>query len=191
MKRNVQVRELTPACWNDLEKLFGEKGACGGCWCMLWRQTKGEKWNQVKGDVNRRRFKKLVESGRAHGALAYDDQLPVGWLSFDRRVEYDKLNRAPSLACDDPEEVWSIPCFYIKSGYRFQGVASALLAQALRFLKKRGAKVAEGYPTKPYKDGPIPAAFAHTGTRPLFRKLGFDVVGNRNGGRQRVRRTIS
>jgi hypothetical protein len=23
---------LTTARWRDLEKLFGERGACGGCW---------------------------------------------------------------------------------------------------------------------------------------------------------------
>jgi predicted GNAT family acetyltransferase len=195
MKRNlvagttIEVRELTPGLWSDLVKLFGERGACGGCWCMSWRQRKGEKWNEVKGDVNRRRFRQLVKSGRAHGALAYVEGVPVGWVSFDRRTDFDRLNRAPSLACDDAEEVWSIPCFFIKNGFRSRGVASKLLEGAVKFLRARGAKIIEGYPVKPFKSGePIPAAFAYTGTRSLFAKAGFNVVGNRDGGRQRVRK---
>jgi hypothetical protein len=45
---------------------------------------------------------------------------------------------------------------------------------------------------KPAKDGaPSPAAFAWTGTRRLFAQHGFKVVGNREGGKQRVRLTIS
>jgi len=33
----------------------------------------------------------------------------------------------------------------------------------------------------------IPASFAYTGTRSLFAGAGFEVVGNRGGGRERVR----
>ena len=31
--------EIQPAIWADFEALMGEKGGCGGCWCMLWRRT--------------------------------------------------------------------------------------------------------------------------------------------------------
>ena len=31
------AKPLTPAQWEDFTTLFGERGACGGCWCMLWR----------------------------------------------------------------------------------------------------------------------------------------------------------
>jgi len=30
----LTFRPLTRARWRDLEKLFGERGACAGCWCM-------------------------------------------------------------------------------------------------------------------------------------------------------------
>ena len=30
-------KPLTPETWSDFERLFGSRGACGGCWCMLWR----------------------------------------------------------------------------------------------------------------------------------------------------------
>jgi len=34
--QNLQFHPLTPERWTDLAKLFGERGGCGGCWCMYW-----------------------------------------------------------------------------------------------------------------------------------------------------------
>src|SRR4051812_50189888 len=31
---------LTPDRWADFETLFGERGACGGCWCTFWRRPR-------------------------------------------------------------------------------------------------------------------------------------------------------
>ena len=159
---------------------------------MMWRQEKGEKWDDVKGPLAKKRQKELVTSGKADGVIAFVDGEPVGWCSFGKRLDYPKLDRAPSLKCDDAEKVWSVPCFFIKSGFRGQGVATALLAHAIRSMKKKKANIIEGYPVKPsktYKNA-IPAAFAWTGTQPLFLKAGFEIVGNRDGGKQRVRLEI-
>jgi GNAT superfamily N-acetyltransferase len=187
----ITVRELTPELWPQLEALFGAKGACGGCWCMYWRQEKGASWAADKGAVNKRRFRSLVREDRAHGVLAFDGDEPVGWCAFDRRQELVKLDRAPSLACDDAGVVWSLPCFYVKAGRRGQGVATALLRGALDALRRRGVRVVEGYPVRPAVDGKkTAAAFAWTGTRSLFEAAGFQVVGNPEGGRQRVRKIL-
>jgi hypothetical protein len=35
------IKELNPKLWGDLERLFGEKGAWGGCWCMYLRIEQG------------------------------------------------------------------------------------------------------------------------------------------------------
>ena len=184
----MEIRDLNPERWDDLVKLFGTKGACGGCWCMWWRIERGERWAEVKGASARRRMKSLVQSGRALGALAYVDGEPVGWVSYGPRKDYPRLDRAPSFRCDDAERVWSVPCFFIKAGHRGQGVASALLEHAVRRIHALGGKIAEGYPVKRAKDGkPLPGAFAWTGTRPMFDAQGFEVVGNRDGGKQRVR----
>lgn len=75
-----------------------------------------------------------------------------------------------------------------KRGFRGRGIATAMLRHVLDLLRRRGARIVEGYPVKPPADGrPIPAAFAWTGTRPMFAALAFKVVGNPDGGRQRVR----
>ncbi|MHB8873350.1 MAG: GNAT family N-acetyltransferase [Myxococcaceae bacterium] len=188
---DLEIRDLTASLWPDYVKLFGKNGACGGCWCMSWRVPKGEKWADLKGEKARRRMKGLIEGGEAHGVIAYADGEPVGWCAYGRRPDFARLDRAPSLACDDAGKVWSLPCFFVKSGFRGQGVATALLAGALKMMKQHGARLAEGYPAKPPKSGePLPAAFAWTGTRSLFAAAGFEVVGNRDGGKQRVRRAL-
>lgn len=187
----LRVEALTPSHWPALERLFGEKGACAGCWCMFWRLEEGERFDDVKGATAKKRFKALVSKGKAQGFLAFEGDEPVGWLAAGPRRDFKKLDRAPSLKVDDADRVHALPCFFVKRGHRGQGVASALLAAAVKALKKDGARVLEGYPVKPPKPGaPIPAAFAYTGTVPLFEKAGFELAQAKPSGKQRVRRAL-
>ncbi len=184
------TRVLTPELWPAVEELFGSKGACGGCWCQAWRTEKGERWKDVQGAVARERLRAGVLDGSVHAVLAFDGQTPVGWCTFGPRTSFPKLDRAPSLRCDDAARVWSIPCFYVARGRRGQGVATALLAHALRAMAARGAEIAEGYPSRPGPDGRYIDAFSWTGTRSLFEKAGFTVAGNPDGGKVRVRKIL-
>ena len=56
------ARPVTPGRWDDLVRLFGERGACGGCWCMLYKQTRSE-FEKRKGAGNRRALKRLIDRG--------------------------------------------------------------------------------------------------------------------------------
>lgn len=186
----ITVKELSPKLWPDVEALFGEKGAVGGCWCMSWRVEKGEDWGEIKGAVAKARFKKLVTTGKAFGVIAYGDGKPVGWCSIGPRRDYAKLDRAPSFKCDDADEVWSAPCFYVAKEARGFGVGTQMLALAEKIARKNGAKALEGYPVKTKEGKALPAAFVWTGTTPLFEKSGYVVVGNRGGGKERVRKAL-
>jgi GNAT superfamily N-acetyltransferase len=187
-KSQIVTREFTPALWPALEKLFGPNGACGGCWCMFWRLEKGERYDDVKGPLAKRRFKALVAKGKVHGVLAFSDGEPIGWCAFERRVDFPRLDRAPSLKVTDAARVWSLPCFFVKAGWRGKGVASALLRAAERALVRRGAKIAEAYPVKPA--GPVPAAYAYTGVTSMFEAAGFAVAEGRPKGKQRCRKPL-
>lgn len=191
MKPKLTVRDLAPGLWPALESLFGPHGACGGCWCMHWRLEKGERWEELKGAPAKRRMKSLVTSGRARGAIAFAGKEPVGWLAYGPRRDFPRLDRAPTLACDDPERVWSVPCFYIKPGWRDQGVATALLKHALASLRKAGAEVAEGYPVNLRPGQRLPSTFAWTGTRGLFAQAGFELAGPGSTSKVRVRRRLA
>ncbi len=171
----MRVRELTKEDWPLVEQLFGARGACGGCWCMHWRREKGGKaWEAVKGEPNRKAFRELVESGQAHGILASDSDLPVGWCSFGRRVDFPRLERTKAYQREDGNKVWSINCFYIAAGYRSKGLGQRMAEAAVKAIKKRKGRIVEAYPVTLTKDGNrLPPAFAYTGPESIFQQLGF------------------
>ncbi len=185
------TKELTPELWPALEALFGSNGACGGCWCQSWRIEKGERWDDVKGATAKQRLHAGVHDGSTRGILAFVDEKPVGWCNFGPRLTYPRLERARTLKCSDADQVWSVPCFYVARSCREQGVATALLSHALRVMKKLKVKIIEAYPSKPGEDGRYIASFSWTGTQSLFQKAGFEVVGNAEGGKQRVRKSLA
>ena len=133
-------------------------------------------------------MKALVASNRARGAIAFAGKEPVGWVAFGPRRDFPRLDRARTLACDDADQVWSLPCFFIKPGWRDRGVAAALLAHALKVLGKTGVAVAEGYPVNLKPGQRLPNAFAWTGTRSLFAAAGFELAGPGSTSKVRMRR---
>ena len=188
----ISIKELNPNLWRDLEELFGEKGACGGCWCMFCRIDKGEKWAEVKGGEAKRRLKSMVQNGTVRGLLAYTGDEAIGWCTFGKRTDFSRLNRARTLKCDDADRVYSIPCFYIKNRYRKRGVATELLKASVGLLIAEGQTILEGYPVKPTnpRSKDIPAAFAWTGTIPLFEKQGFRLAGSPFPSKLRYRKAL-
>ncbi|MFB3923681.1 MAG: GNAT family N-acetyltransferase [Terriglobia bacterium] len=168
---NVQIHPLTPARWRDLEVLFGERGACGGCWCMFWRQTRSE-YEKKKGAGNKRAFKRLVQSGPPPGLLAYAGGKPVAWCAVAPREAYATLDRTRVLARVDGEPTWSVTCFFVAKPFRRQGITVQLLKAAAEFARKKGARIVEGYPVEP-KKGRMPDVFAYTGLPSAYLKAGF------------------
>ena len=182
----LEIHPLTPDRWADLEQLFGERGAVGGCWCMWWRETAAEFGRQA-GAGNRRAFKAIVDEGRAPGLLAYRDGEPVGWCAVAPREEYGRLQRSPTLGPVDDRPVWSITCFYIERRHRKQGVAAALLRAAARHAVAQGARIVEGYPV----DRARLSSFDFTGTVSMFRDASFAEVARRSPTRPIMRHVTS
>lgn len=183
-RTGISLRPLKSGDWNHIESLFGEAGACGGCWCMYWRvPSTGKYWAEHKGAPNRRSFRKLVETGDASGVLAFEGRAPVGWCSVGPRADFAYFARARKLPPPPDENAWSVTCFFIKAGYRRRGIAGRLLESAIDLARKKGASVLEGYPSVPESSkAKIPDAFAHTGVPRLFASAGF-VLAARAGAR--------
>lgn len=177
--------EVTPDRWDDLELLFGDRGACGGCWCMYWRLAPKE-WTAGKEGGNREALRALVASGTPPGVLAYDGTTPVGWCAVGPRSAFPRLERSKNLAPVDDLPVWSIVCFFVAKAHRRLGVSEALLKGAIDLARKNGAPVLEGYPVVPQEDE-MPDAFAWTGIVSTFHKLGFREVARRSVNRPIVR----
>jgi GNAT superfamily N-acetyltransferase len=179
---------LTPERWADLEKLFGEKGACGGCWCMYWRLTRKE-FSQKQGETNRRMLREIVNGGEVPGILAYVDDQPIGWCALAPRHAYIHLSRSRILAPVDEQPVWSVVCFFIAKPHRRQRVSTKLLQSAVDYARTKGARIVEGYPIEPKKES-YPDAFAYTGLAGAFRDAGFVEVLRRSPTRPIMRYNI-
>ncbi|NIQ39754.1 MAG: GNAT family N-acetyltransferase [Proteobacteria bacterium] len=185
----LQFHTLTRDRWIDFQRLFGERGACGGCWCMWWRLRRSE-FERQKGEGNRRAIKKIVDSGEVPGILAYAGDDPIGWCSVAPRDRFPTLNRSRILKKIDEKPVWSIVCFFIDKKYRNKGLSVHLLAAAIGYVKERGGTILEGYPVEPKKDR-MPAAFAWTGLASAFKRVGFVEAARRSETRPMMRLSIS
>lgn len=186
--RELAFRPLTPARWRDLEGLFGERGACGGCWCMWWR-LKRSQFEKQKGAGNKRALKRLVASGQVPGLLAYANGQPVAWCAVAPRESYSVLERSRVLARVDEQPVWSVGCFFVAKPFRGRGLTVKLLRAAVAYARKQGARIVEGYPVEPRK-GRMPDAFAYTGLPSAFRQAGFVEVLRRSATRPIMRRLV-
>ncbi len=169
----VKVRPLERSDWSLVEALFGERGACAGCWCMAWRLRQKD-WEKGRGEKNRRAWKRLVEHGAASGVLALAGGRAVGWCSAGARADFAALETKRSLATEWDERTWSVTCFFVDKAWRRQGLGERMLRAAAALAKKRGATRIEGYPAALPKDGgDLPAAFAWTGLPQVFERAGF------------------
>lgn len=192
---HVQVVPATTERWSDLESLFGERGAVGGCWCMYWRFPK-KAYSAGKGAGNKAALHELVdgagsdaEDPPAPGLLAYAGDRAVGWISVAPREDLPRLERSRILKPVDDTPVWSIVCLFIHKEHRRRGVGSALIRGAVDFVAKRGGATVEAYPVEP-KGDPMPDAFAWTGVASAFTKLGFVEVARRSETRPILRFSI-
>ena len=173
---DLHILPVTPERWADFERLFGPNGACAGCWCMWWRETRAE-YSRLSGEGNRQSMLEIVQSGRVPGLLAYLDGVPAGWVSVAPREEFPSLDRSRVAKRVDDTPVWAIVCFFIKVGYRRKGLTSALIQAALDYAREQGARVVEAYPVE--NETGVNGSGEFTGIASTFRKAGFIEVARR------------
>lgn len=175
---DIEFHALTPERWNDFEKLFGTRGACGGCWCLFWKKPRKLFYEEAY-EKNRLDQKKIVKKGVVPGILAYMDGEPVGWCAVEPRGNYPALERSRILKPVDEEPVWSVTCFFVAKKYRYNGLTTALLKETIKYVSSKGGKIVEGYPVE-VTEGKTADAFIFTGTASAFKKAGFKEVARRS-----------
>lgn len=170
----LKIVPLDASCWNDFVKLFGERGACGGCWCMTWR-LKSSDYEKMKGEPNKKAIKKIVNSGEPVGVMGYVNNEPVAWCAVAPREKYVRLENSRVLKAVDEQRVWSVTCFFIDKKYRRKGLSAGMLKGVIDYCKKQKVKIVEAYPVEPKKNA-MPDVFAWTGIASAFVKAGFKEV---------------
>jgi len=185
----LRIVPLTPRLWPQFERLFGERGACGGCWCMTPRLKRSD-YERGKGEANKRSMKKLVDSGQTTGVLALKSGRAVGWCSIEPRERILSLQRSRSFRPLDDRPVWSIVCLFIERSSRRQGLSGRLIEGAADHARRQGARIVEAYPVRPLR-GTMPDVFAYPGPLTAYLRAGFRVVARPSPGRAIVRRDLS
>ncbi len=169
---------LTAEKLSDFEILFGERGACGGCWCMYWR-IRRKIFESQKGDGNRSAIRKIVQEGEVPGILAYYRKKAVGWCAVAPREHFPVLENSRILKRVDEKPVWSVVCFFVEKSFRRSGLSTRLIRAAVEYVKSCGGQIIEGYPVEP-RQGNMPAVFAYTGLFSAFLQAGFREVARRS-----------
>lgn len=184
----VEVLPVTAERWADLERLFGKRGAYGGCWCMWFRQT-GTEYTANRGERNRQAMCSIVERGEIPGLLAYVDGVPAGWVSVGPREVYPRLERSRAAKRVDSAPVWSIVCFYIGARFRGRGLMRRLIEAAGDYALKQGAAAIEAYPKDAALLEPTTSA-AYVGISRTFAAAGFSEIARSQPTRPLMRKTL-
>ncbi len=186
----LEVRPLTPELWDDFAELFGRNGACFGCWCSYWRLPRKE-FDRARGDEARELMRERVEAGPPPGLIAYQDGKAVGWLQTGPRADTPQWNSPRRLSAplpDAPAEdagVWGATCFFVKAGYRRQGVTTALVAAAVEQARASGARILEACPMDSERRRDVTTMYV--GSAGTFRRAGFTEVARRKADRPLMR----
>jgi len=180
------ILPLTRDLWPALEDLFGKSGASNGCWCMYWRL--GGAYREAPRGANREALRQIVERGCPPGLLAFDGELPVGWCQLTPRDALPWLDHMWWFARVGAVPVWSISCFFVRRGYRRQGVMTQLIFAALKTAKGEREPALESYPID--TSAPKSTSNIFTGTAAAFARAGFKVVARRAPARPIMRHDL-
>ena len=173
----LTIEAVTADRLPDLAALFGTNSTANGCYCTwFFIPTKD---NQAGwGAENRRTFEEVARRDPLPmGLLAYAEGTPVGWCAAGPRARYSRALRTPTLRRRDPGEdadVWLVPCFFVKVGFRRQGIMRDLLNRAVQLAGQHGARAVEGFPLSGDRRRGTGDAFL--GVEPLFASCGFEVT---------------
>jgi GNAT superfamily N-acetyltransferase len=144
------------------------------CWCLSHR-LRAKDIDELGGGDRVRAMRALCERENPPGVVTYLDGVPVGWCNVGPRADIPRLAGSKLIRPVDDVPVWSIICVVVRSGHRKKGVTRPLIQGAVEYAASRGAPAIEAYPVDP--PGRMDVTMAFVGTRSMFEKNGFRVIG--------------
>jgi GNAT superfamily N-acetyltransferase len=180
----VSVVPANEASCEDLQTVFGTRGAAATCQCQRYKLRRREAFRNFAVEERANRLRQQTECGNPEsdttsGLVAYLDGEPVGWCAVEPRTAYEGLvrnNRVPWADRDEDksdDSVWAVTCFMIRAGFRKRGISRALARAAVDFARERGARALESYPMTT-KNALVEEL--HVGTEATFANAGFTEV---------------
>ena len=169
-----ETHPVTPDRFEDFADVINRSRRATHCWCLSHRLQPAE--IERLGDGSRERaMRALCERQHPPGVVTYRDGEPIGWCSIGPRAEIPRLASSRLMRPVDDVPVWSIICVVVRAGHRRGGVTSRLLEGAVEYAAANGAPAVEAYPVDP--PGRMDLTMAFVGTRVMFERAGFRVIG--------------
>ena len=173
-----ETHPVTPERFEDFADVINKNRRPTHCWCLSHRLTAQEiaELGGTGPTARETAMRALCERDHPPGVVTYLDGEPVGWCNIGPRAEITRLARSTLMLPVDDLPVWSIVCVVVRSGYRKRGVTQALIEGAVSYAASNGAPAVEAHPVDP-GDKRMDLTMAFVGTRAMFEKAGFEVVG--------------
>lgn len=178
---------LTPDRFEDFADLINPNRRSTHCWCLSHRLQAKEIETLGNGD-RQQAMRRLAEREHPPGVVTYLDGTPVGWCNIGPRAEIPRLAGSKLIRPVDDVPVWSIICVVVRGGHRRQGVAGHIIEGAVAYAAAHGAPAVEAYPVDP--PGRMDTTMAFVGTRSMFQKAGFEVLGTTDAVASKMPRLI-
>lgn len=172
-----ETHPVTPDRFEDFADVINKNRRANHCWCLSHRLQAKEIAELGGGGPDQREqaMRRLCEREHPPGVVTYLDGDPVGWCSIGPRSEIPRLAGSKLIRPVDDVPVWSIICVVVRSGFRKQGVTAAMLEGAVEYARSKGAPAVEAHPVDP--PGRMDLTMAFVGTKSMFERAGFEVVG--------------
>jgi GNAT superfamily N-acetyltransferase len=169
---SIEVHPATEDRFDDVRTVLEPKSKSPqACWCLTYRLSNAEN-STLSGEARPTRLRDLCRQTPPPGVVAYLDKAPAGWCAVSPREAYERLNRSRTIQRLDALPVWSIVCLVVRSGFRQQGIGSALIQGAVDFAFTHGAPAVEAYPIETLGSR-VNSSLAFTGTTKMFLAAGF------------------
>ena len=182
-----ETHPVTPDRFEDFADVINPNRRATHCWCLSHRLNAKE--IEALGHGSRERaMRALCKREHPPGVVTYLDGVPVGWCNTGPRAEIPRLAGSKLIRPVDDLPVWSIICVVVRTGHRKKGVTGHLIEGAVGYAAANGAPAVEAYPVDP--KGRMDLTMAFVGTRSMFEKAGFEVVGTTDAVASRMPRLV-
>ncbi|GAA4401855.1 GNAT family N-acetyltransferase [Fodinibacter luteus] len=165
---------VTPDRFEDFADVINPNRRESHCWCLSHR-LQAKDIEQLGHGSREQAMRALCEREHPPGVVTYLDGVPVGWCNIGPRAQIPRLARSKLIRPVDDVPVWSIVCVVVRGGHRRKGVTGHLLEGAVAYAAANSAPAVEAYPVDP--PGRMDTTMAFVGTRSMFERSGFEVVG--------------
>jgi len=183
-----QTHPVTPDRFEDFADVINTNRRATHCWCLSHRLT-AKQIEELGRGGRERAARALCERQHPPGVVTYRDGTPVGWCSISPRADIPRLVQSKLIRPIDDLPVWSIICVVVRSGRRRHGVTRELLEGAVAWAASQGAPAVESYPVDPSGER-MDLTMAFVGTRAMFEKVGFEVIGTTDAVASKMPRLI-